>query len=339
MNDHPVFLQPYTLRLRQTFTISRGGTDEKETLLIRWGDAIGEAAPSVHYGHSVAEMQAYLSQRLQEFGDKVTIDDLSAICDAIPEEFVTARCGMEMVKLDYLAKQMGLPLYKYVNCARPENVVSSFTITPGTEAELRAQLETAVPFDTLKLKVGFARDLDFIDFVLKRKSCRLRLDANGGWTVDAAIERLHALAGYPIDFVEQPLSNPTVGELDTIKTKVDCAIFLDESIVHEADIDLYKNVIDGVNLKAARCGGVARVKALANLARQHRLKLMLGCMIETAVGITAALHLASLFDYFDLDAILLTENDPFWGAHFDGQKLILPEGNGIGVTTGENTLA
>jgi L-alanine-DL-glutamate epimerase-like enolase superfamily enzyme len=78
---------------------------------------------------------------------------------------------------------------------------------------------------------------------------------------------------------------------------------------------------------------------MARQAKERNLKLLLGCMVESTVGITAALHLASLFDYLDLDAILLTENDPYWGALFTGDRLLLPAGPGIGVTTRENVLA
>jgi L-alanine-DL-glutamate epimerase-like enolase superfamily enzyme len=70
---------------------------------------------------------------------------------------------------------------------------------------------------------------------------------------------------------------------------------------------------------------------MAQTAREQRLQLLAGCMLESAVSITAALHLASLFDFFDLDAIMLTENDPYWGAHFDGDRVLLPEGPGLGV--------
>jgi L-alanine-DL-glutamate epimerase-like enolase superfamily enzyme len=338
MPEYLPTLKLNTLKLRKSFNISKASTDEKSTLIVRYGEGIGEGSPSVHYGFPAERIYDELQKRLTILGTGVDIEGFADVIDTLPSELYVGRCALEMAYLDHAAKTQRVPLHSYLGLPRPENMVSSFTITPGTEAELIAQLELAESFDALKLKVGFHRDLDFVDDVLKRKPCRLRLDANGGWTVDQAIEQIRALRGYPIDFIEQPLTDPTVRDLDRLKTKAECIMFLDESIIEVKDIDTYALVIDGINIKLSKCGGILPSLRLAQRAKELKLKLMLGCMIETAVGITAALHLATLFDYLDLDAIMLTENDPFWGAHFDGQTMILPKGNGIAIMTEENTL-
>jgi L-alanine-DL-glutamate epimerase-like enolase superfamily enzyme len=330
-------LKLYTLRLRESFNISKASADEKSTLIVRYGDGVGEGSPSVHYGLPAERVYGELEIRLKSYGAGLDVEELTNFIDALPPQLYVGRCALEMAYLDHAAKAQSASLHRYLDLLRPEKIVSSFTITPGIEAEMIAQCERAEPFDALKLKVGFRRDLDFIDFVLRRKPCRLRLDANGGWTVDQAIEQMRALRGYPIDFIEQPLADPTVRDLDRLKTKAECVIFLDESIIRIEDVDTYAAVIDGINVKLSKCGGILPSLRLVGRAKELKLKLLLGCMIETAVGITAALHLATLFDFFDLDAIMLTENDPFWGAHFDGQTMILPKGNGIAVTTEENT--
>lgn len=330
-------LKLYTLRLRKSFNISKASADEKSTLIAHYGDGIGEGSPSVHYGLPAERIYEELEKRLRIFVTGVDVDELTSFLDALPQQLYVGRCALEMAYLDHAARNRHESLHSYLDLPKPKNMVSSFTITPGTEAELIAQCERAEPFDALKLKVGFRRDLDFIDYVLKRKPCRLRLDANGGWTVDQAIEQMRALRGYPIDFIEQPLTDPDVRDLDRLKTKAECVIFLDESIIGIKDVDTYAPVIDGINIKLSKCGGILPSLSLVKRAKELKLKLLLGCMIETAVGITAALHLATLFDYFDLDAIMLTENDPYWGAHFDGQTMILPEGNGIAITMEEST--
>jgi L-Ala-D/L-Glu epimerase len=338
MPEYLPTMKLHTLRLRNSFNISKASADEKSTLIVRYGEGIGEGSPSVHYGFPAERIYDELQKRLTVLGIGVDFEGFVDFIDALPPEFNVGRCALEMASLDHAAKIERVPLHSYLYLPKPENIVSSFTITPSTEAELIAQCEVAEPFDALKLKVGFRRDLDFIDYVLKRKPCRLRLDANGGWTVDQAIEQMRTLRGYPIDFIEQPLTDPTVRDLDKLKTKAECVILLDESIIHLEDLNTYAPVIDGINIKLSKCGGILPSLRLAKRAKELKLKLLLGCMIETAVGITAALHLAALFDYFDLDAIMLTENDPFWGAHFDGQTMILPKGNGIAITTEENTL-
>lgn len=339
MAEQTPLLSLLTLRLRESFNLSQASATEKRTLIARWRNGIGEGSPSIHYGLPAEEVEQELRPRLTTQTATEANDTLQTLIDVLPDSLNIGRCALDMAILDNAAKERGIPLHSFLGLQKPAHVTSSFTITPGTEKSMQSQLERAEPFDCLKLKVGFAGDVDFVDYVLRHKECRLRLDANGGWSVDDAIERLRAMRGYPIDFIEQPVTSPSLSDIDRIRTKVECRVFLDESIIALNDVTHFAPVINGVNIKLSKCGGITRSLAMVSEARNRNLELLLGCMIETTVGITAALHLASLFDYFDLDAILLTENDPFWGAHFDGQTLILPEGNGIAVTMEDNILA
>lgn len=327
------------LRLKRAFKLSQASAERKQTLIATYKRGIGEGSSSIHYGASSEECRDLAQYRLRKVTDDWNTASLRKFTDSLPPSLNVARCAIEMALLDHLARELELPLYTYLQLQEPRSVASAFTITHSTDDDVRRQLETASAFRNLKLKVGFAGDLKFIDLVLKQGEKRLYLDANGGWERDEAIDRIKALAGYPVEFYEQPLTSPTVRALDRIKTKVDCRLFLDESIKAEKDIERYHKVVDGVNLKLSKNGGITSVIALAESARRHSLKLMLGCMLETTVGITAALHLSSLFDYFDLDAIMLTENDPYWGAHFDADMLVLPGGSGIGITREEATFA
>ncbi len=339
MPDQPLTLKIYRLRLRQSFNLSKASAIEKTTLIARFGSGVGEGSPSIHYGVSAEEAQRYLLDQVGQRSTLFSEASLKSLWESLPDSMNVARCALEMACLDLQAKDRTVPLYRHHDLPKPPSVNSSFTITPGSDDEIESQLETAEPFDVIKLKVGFKGDLDLVDRVLARRTCRLRLDANGGWTAEQSIDNVRSLAGYPVEFFEQPISDPSLSDLDKIKSKTGAAIFLDESVITPADIDKYSVVIDGVNLKLAKCGGISRTIAMARQARERGLKLLLGCMIETAIGITAALHLASLFDYFDLDSLLLTENDPYWGAHFEGQTMLLPAGSGIGVTVEDTTLA
>ncbi len=339
MADSAIKLKLLDLRLKRAFNISKASAEYKQTLIARYKRGIGEGSSSIHYGASSQECLQLTEQRLKKFHEDWNVASLKKFLLALPPSLNVARCAIEMAMLDHLAKELELPLHTYLQLPAPKPVASAFTITYSSNDDVLRQLETAAMFRNLKLKVGFAGDLDFIEFVLKQGEKRLYLDANGGWKRDEAIERIKTLAGYPIEFYEQPLTDPTVRELDRIKTKVECTLFLDESIIAEKDIDRFHKVIDGVNLKLSKNGGITRAIALAQLARQHELKLLLGCMLESSVGITAALHLSTLFDYFDLDAIMLTDNDPYWGAQFDADVLVLPGGPGIGITSEEVILA
>ncbi|MGB5107153.1 MAG: enolase C-terminal domain-like protein [Candidatus Zixiibacteriota bacterium] len=339
MADSAVKLKLLELRLKRAFNISKGSAAQKQTLVARYKRGIGEGSSSIHYGASSEQCLELTQQRLQKFHEDWNVAALKKFIGNLPPSLNVARCAIEMAMLDHLAKELELPLHTYLQLPAPKKAVSAFTITHASDDDVMRQLESASAFRNLKLKVGFAGDLKFIDLVLKQGEKRLYLDSNGGWTRDDAIEHIRALRGYPVEFYEQPLAEPTVRELDRIKTKVECKLFLDESVIAEKDIERFYKVVNGVNLKLSKNGGIKRVIALAEIAREHKLQLLLGCMLESAIGITAALHLSSLFDYFDLDAIMLTENDPYWGAHFDADVLVLPGGPGIGITSEEVVLA
>ncbi|MFH2055592.1 MAG: enolase C-terminal domain-like protein [bacterium] len=339
MNPTPLRLELLNLHLRQVFRIAKASAEKQQSLIVRWFDGLGEGAPSIHYGLSASQLLTSLEALIARSGEIRSQADIRKLIELLPPDHNVARCALEMALLDQEAKRENQPLWQYLGLRKPASVESSMTITPGNRDELKSQLERAEGFSSLKLKVGFNGDLRFVDQVLKLREARLRLDANGGWSVGQAIESLRALAGYPLDFVEEPLSDPTVRDLDKVKMRVECVLFLDESIKALADLHKFHEVADGVNLKLAKCGGLLRTLELAQEAREHNLRLLLGCMLESAVGITAALHLASLFDYFDLDAIVLTENDPYWGAQFENGHLLLPEGAGIGIAAEERRFA
>jgi L-Ala-D/L-Glu epimerase len=332
-------LKVIPLKLKHTFATSKAAAAEKTTLIARWKNGIGEGAPSIHYGLPAEELFAKLNDLLEVAGG---VDDdvaLKQFIADLPLDMNVARCALEMAYLDNCAREEGQPLHSHLSLDRAESVESSLTISYADEDDIKTQVEEAQDFNCLKLKVGFKRDLWFVDKVLSLAERTLRLDANGGWSGAEAIERLKSLSGYPIEFVEEPITSPRLGDLDRIKSRVDIPIFLDESVISADDVERYHEVVDGVNVKLSKCGGISSALDLVERAREHGLKLLLGCMIETAVGVTAALHIASLFDYFDLDAIMLTSDDPFWGAHFSGSRLIQPDGIGIGISRGENVLA
>lgn len=327
------------LRLKKAFNLSQASAETKQTLVARYGSGRGEGSSSIHYGVPSAECLQLTNDLLGPLGDSPSRAALESVVAVLPPSLNVSRCAIEMALLDHDARRRGLPLYRFLELDPPGEIASSATVTPGSADELKRQMDEFREFRALKLKVGFKDDLRFVDEVLKLREARLRLDANGGWTKSEAIARIRALNGYPIDFYEQPLQQPALRDLDQIKTRTECTMILDESIKTIADIETFRSVCDGVNLKLSKCGGITRVIEMAKRARTHGLKLLLGCMIESAIGITASLHLASLFDYFDLDAILLTEDDPFWGAQFDGDRLLLPDGSGIGIANEETILA
>ena len=133
--------------------------------------------------------------------------------------------------------------------------------------------------------------------------------------------------------MEQPLAADDIDGLRWLKQQnFGVPIFADESIKTSRDIATYADAIDGVVIKLMKTGGLREGLRAIHIARAHGLQIMLSCMVETSVGVTAAAHIAPLCGYTDLDGPLLIANDPYRGVRFDGAQLILPEGPGLGVT-------
>ena len=165
-----------------------------------------------------------------------------------------------------------------------------------------------------------------------RPEARIRVDANAGWstprTAAAAIERL---AAFDLEFVEQPMPPGDPDDLRWLRQHSPLPIFADESCVTAADVHRLSGAVDGIVVKLAKCGGLRAALLQIQAAHLHGMQVMIGCMIESSVGITAAAHLTPLVEYADLDGNLLVSDDPYQGVTVEGGKLVLPTGPGLGV--------
>jgi len=186
-------------------------------------------------------------------------------------------------------------------------------------------------FEVYKVKVGFSGDIEIIKGIREVTDKRIRVDANGGWSAEEAIKKINQLEELGVELVEQPLKADDIEGLKLVRQNTFLPIILDEPICTSQDIAQFVGLCDGINIKLMKCGGLTEALKMINLAKSLKLKTMLGCMIESSLGITAMAHLASLADYLDLDGNLLISNDPFDGVKLANGKLVLPEGAGLGV--------
>jgi L-alanine-DL-glutamate epimerase-like enolase superfamily enzyme len=157
------------------------------------------------------------------------------------------------------------------------------------------------------------------------------VDANAAWTAKEAIRIITRLEPLGVEFVEQPVAASDLAGMRLVRENVPLPIIADESCVTLDDVPRLVDCADGINIKLMKCGGLSPALALIHAARAHHLKVMLGCMIESSLAITAAAHLSPLVDYADLDGALLIRDDPFDGVHVEQGKLILPSRPGLGV--------
>jgi L-alanine-DL-glutamate epimerase-like enolase superfamily enzyme len=197
---------------------------------------------------------------------------------------------------------------------------------------MKAKVAEAAPYPVLKIKLGTDRDEEILRTIRDVTDKPIRVDANAGWTADRAIAMLPVLKEYGVEFLEQPLPPDDLEGLARVRREAPLPIVVDESCIVAADIPRVAAAADGINIKLAKCGSLREALRMIATARAHGMLVMVGCMIESSLGITAAAHFTSLVDAADLDGAALTKNDPFVGATIEGGRICLPRGPGLGVS-------
>ncbi|MCX8026079.1 MAG: dipeptide epimerase, partial [Thermanaerothrix sp.] len=327
--------QRLTLVLRHPFRLSYGVSETRQTYWLRLGEDMGwgEATLPPYYGVDLATFETFWAQRASAaINLPQSVEEVPAwVGEAGP---ATARCALEMAVLDYLARQAGQPLYRWLNLAVPPALPTSVTIaidTPEAMAEMARRMQT---YPVLKLKLGSAEDLERLIRVREaRPDAEIRVDANAGWTLDEAKTYLPRLEALGVAMIEQPLPKLAVAEMGQLQAMTHIPIVADESLQTYADVEVLAAVgVRGINVKLMKTGGVLNALRIVRRARELGLNILLGCMIETSLGTTAMAHLAALADWLDLDAPLLIANDPFEGLKYDAEgRIQIPERPGVGV--------
>ncbi len=325
-----------TLHLRNPFKLSYGVSETRRAFWLRLaGDAgWGEAAIPPYYGISDASMIAFWDQASRRS------DPLPPAAGEIagwigPEGPAPARCALDLALHDRLARQQGLPLWRLLGLPEPCAMPTSFTIAIA-EPEVMARLAAeARGYPVLKIKLGSDDDLARLEAVRRaRPDVRLRVDANAGWSPEEAVAHVRSFAHLDLELIEQPVAKDDFAGMGYVQAHTPLPVVADESVRTLADVEVLAAAgVAGINLKLQKAGGLAPGLAMLRRARELGLRVMLGCMIETSLGVTAMAHLAGLADWLDLDAPLLISDDPFDGVIYDdGGSLHLPPGRpGIGA--------
>jgi L-alanine-DL-glutamate epimerase-like enolase superfamily enzyme len=321
--------EPLDLQLRTTFTIAHGASDVRHNVLIRIDEGVGEAPIVPYYHESPQGVMDYAAQVAPLLGDDPF--QLEDILTRLPRASAAGYAAIDVALHDLVGQRLGIPLYQFfgLNPARvPE---TSFTIGMDQPEVMAARAqESGLPI--LKIKVGAGDDdVARIRAIRSATRARLRLDANAGWTREQAAELVPQLAEYDVEFVEQPLAREDWEGLRWLKSRVSVPIFADESAQTERDLPKLAGAIDGVVVKLTKAGGLRGALKTMAVARALDMQIMLSCMVESSVGVTAAAHIAPLADYVDLDGPLLIANDQFIGLRYEGAKINLPDAPGLGL--------
>lgn len=334
--SHPPGLtwEKLTLKLRNPFKLSYGTTDTRDAFWLRLHDDAGWGEGTIPPYYRVDPTAMIDCWQAAASSDQPLPDEVEQIAGWIPSGPAPARCGLEIALLDRIGKARGVPLYQLLGLEKPQPLSSAFTIAIDAPEAMAAMARQIADYPMIKLKLGSDDDESRVRAVREaRPDARLVVDANAGWTVDEALHNLKWLEKYKIELIEQPLAKDEHDAMGKVQRGTSIPVVADESVQTMEDVEkLAAAKVAGINLKLMKVGGVLEGLRIIRRAREHGMKVMLGCMIETSIGITAMAHLASLADWLDLDAPLLISNDPFVGVTFDRNARIgLPDRAGIGV--------
>jgi L-Ala-D/L-Glu epimerase / N-acetyl-D-glutamate racemase len=324
-----------TLELVERFVISRGAKETADVVHVQLehgGETgYGEAAPTSRYDESAESALAFL-EGLDDLGDDPFAHDEIEFRLAQHPGQMSAKAAIDAALHDLGGKLTGLPTWRFLGLKRV-GPPTSWTIWLGDPDDMARRAEKVDGrFKRLKLKLGGRDGLDVerVRSVRGVTSVPLQVDVNEYWTFDEALESLPQLAELDVDYCEQPLpaGDP---EGPTLKERSPLPIYVDEDCHVLADVKACAERAHGINIKLAKSGGIREGIRMAHAGRALGLHVMLGCMLESGLGIAAGAQMASLCDHVDLDGNLLLRNDPWPGVLFEEGVQLPSESPGLGV--------
>jgi L-alanine-DL-glutamate epimerase-like enolase superfamily enzyme len=303
---------------------------------------VGEGYPDRFYGETPETMATvidFLLARIEP--DAIDYQAASAgeglarisqVLDRAIRGHGSAKCAIDIALHDLVGKAVGQPVHALIGLS-PDIPPTDFTIGIDAPEIVAERAARAADFPALKIKLGGPQDLATLRAVRAVFDGPIRVDANTGWTRDDAERLLPEIIALGVELIEQPFPARAYRDLGWLQARSSIPIVADESAVMIEDLDALEGVVAGVNVKLAKCGGIAPAKAMLERARELGFRTFLGCMEETSVGIAGSAAVASLADWVDLDGCLLLGDDPFEGLELDsGHRWTLTDRPGLGVS-------
>jgi L-Ala-D/L-Glu epimerase len=325
------------LQLAETFVIARESSDWSDVVhvAVRHGDVVGygEAAPIDRYGETAASALTFVESHGGLLGDDpFAIEEIGSQLAEIPGE-QAAKSALDAAVHDLQGKLVGTAAWRLLGLPRT-GPPTSWTVWLGDPDDMARRAEQAAPrFQRLKLKLGGADGLDVerVRAVRSATDLPLQVDVNEWWQLEEALENIQQLASLGVQYVEQPLP---AGAEDgrTLRSRSALPVYVDEDCHTLADVRGCAEIAHGVTIKLAKSGGIREAIRMAHAARALGLGVMLGCMVESGLGIAAGCCVAPLCDHVDLDGNLLLRHDPRPGPIFAGGVQVPPDAPGLGVS-------
>jgi L-alanine-DL-glutamate epimerase-like enolase superfamily enzyme len=321
-----------SLDLAEEFGIARGSRTTQDVVQVELEhDGVigrGEAAPIYYRGETPATASSFLAGAAGALGDDpFALEDVLGRLDGD----AAGRSALDAALHDWIGRSLGVPVWRLLGLSR-RAPVTSYTIGIDTVEGTRGRARRARGFKVLKIKVGGTEDLARLEAVRAESDAPLRVDANEGWTLEAARELVPALVELGVELIEQPFPAADLESFRGLReVEPRPPVIVDEGCHDLRDVAGVAGYADGINVKLAKSGGLREALRMVHAARALGLRVMIGCMVESQLGVAPAAQLASLADWVDLDGHLLLADEPFRGLELADGRVLPGNGPGLGV--------
>ncbi|MEH0156751.1 dipeptide epimerase [Limibacter armeniacum] len=324
------------LPLKHTFKTAHSQRDVQRSIIVsieeRGHMGYGEATVNTYFGVTETQiLQGIESVRaIVEYFEWGTPEELHALLSAELKGNTFPLCALDEAAYDLYGKLNGQSTYQYWGL-KPHNLpLSNYTIGIDTIANMVAKMEE-MPWPVYKIKLGTKEDIDIVRELRKHSDADFRVDANCAWGVEETVKNAAAFREMGVSFVEQPMEPENWEGMKKVYAQSVLPLVADESCIREEDVEKCVGHFHGINIKLTKCGGPTVARRMIEKARQHDMKVMVGCMTESSVGISAIAQLLPMLDYVDMDGSILLKEDPAEGVRLDFGKVIYPERYGNGA--------
>ena len=332
-----ISLKKYILPLKHTFNISRESRDFQDSLIVGLSldgkTGYGEATANPYYNITMESMLAEIN------GIRKEIETFNFTKPEIFHQFLIEKglsnfsiCALDIAAHDLYGKILGKPLYEIWGTTIDKYPTTNYTVGIASIEKMVAKMQET-PWPIYKIKLGTDEDVAIVKELRKHSDAIFRIDANCAWTAEETIYNSPQLKALGVEFLEQPLNAVNWEGMKQIMHHSILPIMADESCIVETDVEKCALHFSGINIKLTKCGGLTPALRMIKEAKNLGLKVMVGCMTESTVGISAIAQLLPQLDYVDMDGALLLKEDIADGVIIKKDaKLIFPTLGGTGVT-------
>lgn len=327
----------YSLPFKHPFTISKGTKTHQPTLIVELEfmgiRGYGEA-PAISYYNIPVEKMVEDLERKKIFVEKFAFSDPERYWHYLHHLFPANPflvCALDMAGWDLFGKLKRKQLHELWNLDTTKSPVTDFTIGIDTIDNMVTKMKEK-PWPIYKIKVGVENDIEMVAALRKHTDAVFRVDANAGWTLEQALQKIPLLKQLGVEMVEQPLAKDNWDGMKTLFEQSPLPLYADEACVFEADVEKCHQHFHGINIKLTKCSGITPARRMISRARELNMEVMVGCMNESSVGTAAIAQLAPLLDKVDMDGPLLLNEDIAAGVGFENGKIIYTPTAGLGIT-------